>query len=59
VAIEDVQVGKDYDGGARAARACAVSAIRGRAYDKRSGLAARVVNRITDELALSLVAVAR
>jgi beta-phosphoglucomutase-like phosphatase (HAD superfamily) len=47
--------------GAHAARGAGMRciAIRGRAYNERSGLAARVVNRMTHELALSLVAVAR
>lgn len=52
---------EDTTDGARAARAAGMRciAIRGRAYDERSGLAARVVNRMTHELALSLLAVAR
>jgi HAD superfamily hydrolase (TIGR01509 family) len=49
---------EDTTDGARAARAAGMRciAIRGRAYDEGSALAGRVVNRLTRELALSLVA---
>ena len=61
ISPSETVVVEDTTDGARAARGAGMRciAIRGRAYDERSGLAARVVNRMTHELALSLFAVAR
>jgi len=55
---ENKVVIEDTSDGARAARAAGMRciAIRGRVYDEPSGLAARVVDRLTPELALSLLA---
>ena len=55
---ENTVVIEDTTDGARAARAAGMRcvAIRGRAYDERSGFAGRVVDRLTPELALSLLA---
>jgi beta-phosphoglucomutase len=57
ISPSDTVVVEDTTDGARSARAAGMRciAIRGRAYDEDSGLAARVVNRLTHELALSLV----
>jgi beta-phosphoglucomutase-like phosphatase (HAD superfamily) len=61
ISPSETVVVEDTTDGARAARGAGMRciAIRGHAYDERSGLAARVVNRLTHELAVSLFAVAR
>ncbi|MGB0097947.1 MAG: HAD hydrolase-like protein [Solirubrobacteraceae bacterium] len=57
IAAEDTVVIEDATDGVRAARAAGMRcvALRGRAYDEDSGLAELVVDRLTAELARTLL----